>query len=1145
MRNPKHRYPTVLAVLLFTALIALTVSAQELGVSPLAVQSLDEFQIVELTAQDYHVIDHDGATGDDRGGIATSGSRVLVTGDNSTASYRLSDLGGGFALGEIYDVLVSDLKTGQIYLLGHGGNPIPVQAGDQNVSQLLLVDGETGALTGEAIPLAPPFVLNTTYQTGGMFAGYGRVVVYDGTTSALWSIETPSGAVSSLASLVLPTYYGCETWAIWGIAEYWGGESYLVYRGENEEIWRTRVSDGDTTVLATFSNLSDLCSLTASVGHNRWYFHYESSGQFGGNNETLGYARAVLDFPGGHLAGHVHDALTGAPLQGAVVSAGFFQARTDAAGYYAIKLPAGSYTVSAEDPLHIAGSVAAVQITLEGLVTQNFSLMPKVTITPSSVHATLAWQTTGTAGFTVRNYMAEPYEFTFGESAGGFVPRAPAAQGSAVALVSDDGELGTIIGILDDMNLAYDRWDDEDTDLHLADPAFLAGYRVIVWYTHDRQITQGEHDALEAWLQAGGRLLVTGYDSLGSPDDPLLADLVRSSQYGDYTDGVAYQILLDHPVTNGRYGVYPPGTQLSVDETDHDDAVADTARNAEAVATVVGYPIDKIIATELGSGAVVYWNGNYNCHDWAPSKNPLAIGSADSFDGQNLFKNTLEWLLSGSDVPWLGQQPLSGSVPAGGTLDVTLLFTATYHAGINQPGDYDATLRTIGEPRLNVPVKLTVLPPADLGRVGGVVLDRCSGEGAMAEIAIAGGVPISATTSDPETGRYAAWLAPGTYELEFSAGGYLTYGSTVNVSTATPTTLDVDLVPDRPCLAVEPDRFEVWLQHGTEVYTHPAGLRITNPGGQPLEFAIYERGGEAGKNRTGAGITDPFGYTLIDSHEPLGPIYDWIEIAPLAGGDGTAIAFNDLDDSHFWPLNLPRPFTFYGVDYTQMAVATNGTLYFENAYNGATNDCLPGTGYGVANYIAHLWDDLFISPGAVYYKDLGNKFVIEFYRVSGYDELSDPGTWQIVLYDNGSILFQYQDVDFGGTSYDNGIGATVGIQALTADPPSYLQYSCNQPALEPELAVCFAYPGSDGCDFPADVPWIWQEPMTGTVPSGVRSDVQVMFTALYPDHTLMPMGTYRAELLVVGNVPGAPVEKVPVTMHIARVAYLPIIVRNQ
>jgi len=38
-----------------------------------------------------------------------------------------------------------------------------------------------------------------------------------------------------------------------------------------------------------------MASFTVSVPSNRWYFHYEGSGQFGGVSETIGYADAIFD----------------------------------------------------------------------------------------------------------------------------------------------------------------------------------------------------------------------------------------------------------------------------------------------------------------------------------------------------------------------------------------------------------------------------------------------------------------------------------------------------------------------------------------------------------------------------------------------------------------------------------------------------------------------------------------------------------------------------------------------------------------------------------------------------------------------------------------------------------------------------------
>jgi M6 family metalloprotease-like protein/uncharacterized repeat protein (TIGR01451 family) len=193
-----------------------------------------------------------------------------------------------------------------------------------------------------------------------------------------------------------------------------------------------------------------------------------------------------------------------------------------------------------------------------------------------------------------------------------------------VALISDQGELAALTPILDEMGLTYDvlnnNWNGSE-GIYTSNSSLLSAYSVVVWYASGtgfgRLTTQQEHDTLESYLQSGGRLLVTGYDTIGSPPDALLADLIRSNGSGDgpfttdfvVTDG-------NHPITNGPFGSFPANTNLVAAHSDHDQAEADTTRGAVTIAELVdGH--DKILATELpGDGIVVYWNGNRDASDW-------------------------------------------------------------------------------------------------------------------------------------------------------------------------------------------------------------------------------------------------------------------------------------------------------------------------------------------------------------------------------------------------------------------------------------------------------------------------------------------------------------------------------------------------
>ncbi|MBC8096986.1 MAG: immunoglobulin domain-containing protein [Akkermansiaceae bacterium] len=96
--------------------------------------------------------------------------------------------------------------------------------------------------------------------------------------------------------MALPNHANTESWAFWGVAESAANVVSLVYVRDSQTIARTRVPDGVTTVLASFSNLSDMACITVLPLQNRWYFHHESGSQFGGSIETIGYAEASFAF---------------------------------------------------------------------------------------------------------------------------------------------------------------------------------------------------------------------------------------------------------------------------------------------------------------------------------------------------------------------------------------------------------------------------------------------------------------------------------------------------------------------------------------------------------------------------------------------------------------------------------------------------------------------------------------------------------------------------------------------------------------------------------------------------------------------------------------------------------------------------------
>jgi len=200
-----------------------------------------------------------------------------------------------------------------------------------------------------------------------------------------------------------------------------------------------------------------------------------------------------------------------------------------------------------------------------------------------------------------------------------------------VALISDYSDLLVITPILDSMGIGYDIYNDNQIHLYTEDLNLLLNYQTVIFDNYNREITSSEHLALQSYLSSGGNLLVTGYDSLGSPSDPLLADIVRSSSIGDNVgESDLFVIEETHPIMDGPYGSFPAGYHISGLYSDCDAAEADTDRNAITVAELWdGY--DKIIATDFLPGKVVYWNGR-GAEDWTRN-----------VDCQAILKNTLAW----------------------------------------------------------------------------------------------------------------------------------------------------------------------------------------------------------------------------------------------------------------------------------------------------------------------------------------------------------------------------------------------------------------------------------------------------------------------------------------------------------------------
>ncbi len=418
----------------------------------------------------------------------------------------------------------------------------------------------------------------------------------------------------------------------------------------------------------------------------------------------------------------------------------------------------------------------------------------------------------------------------------------------------------------------------------------------------------------------------------------------------------------------------------------------------------------------------------------------------------------------------------------------------------------------------------TTLPPSNLivGVSEGVAWLSVS----PAADTISGSSNSSITVNFDATG-----LTPGTYNTNIVV--------TSNDSNEPSTNVAVSLlVTASPTIVTLPDSIIKIMAPNT---TSTDTLVIKNTGGAPLTWSLEEGFGKPnapyvpqpqadelypprtgrdgwvipyGKDEKdphtgppvllGAGGPDSAGYRWIDSNEPGGPTFSWTDITSIGdsiprtswiGSSGTA-----NDDDGRVHIDIPFPFTFYGNTFDSVKVVTNGWIGFTTSSTSTafSNVAIPAA--GVPNDAVYpFWDDMDFGTGgqAHYYHDIpNNRFIIQYTNVPHYTGTVGVYTFQVILYANGSILFQYLDlqgtVNSSTIGIENGSG-TVGLQV--AFNSSYPQNN---------LAVFLG----------KDVSWLSSDPTSGTIAAGDSAKIALTFDS----NGLAPAeADYYADLIISSN----------------------------
>jgi hypothetical protein len=147
----------------------------------------------------------------------------------------------------------------------------------------------------------------------------------------------------------------------------------------------------------------------------------------------------------------------------------------------------------------------------------------------------------------------------------------------------------------------------------------------------------------------------------------------------------------------------------------------------------------------------------------------------------------------------------------------------------------------------------------------------------------------------------------------------------------------------------------------------------------------------------------------------------------------TATAFNvgtvvpSSDDVTHGPFNIGFTFNFFGNNYTQFYIGSNGWIGFTAGQTtGYTAAYIPNAG-SPKNVIMADWEDLFPGSANIYYSTIGTapnrKLVVNFNAVPHYGCRSNLHTFQFVLYETTNVI----DVNYASKPLCAGNNATAGL----------------------------------------------------------------------------------------------------------------------
>ncbi|MFX0043698.1 MAG: S8 family serine peptidase [Candidatus Hodarchaeota archaeon] len=159
--------------------------------------------------------------------------------------------------------------------------------------------------------------------------------------------------------------------------------------------------------------------------------------------------------------------------------------------------------------------------------------------------------------------------------------------------------------------------------------------------------------------------------------------------------------------------------------------------------------------------------------------------------------------------------------------------------------------------------------------------------------------------------------------------------------------------------------------------------------------------------KTIVNVVPNLNYTMTE-----GAPYTWIDAT-----GGTALA---LGDDSYASISLPFDFIFYNQTFSTLYLGSNGYLSFTYPPTDYSNDPIPSADIDKHYLIAPFWDDLNPAGTGVYVESFGTYWVGEWLDIYHYGG-SLVGSFEVILYESGEIVFNYDYLDYTAGGYTCGL----------------------------------------------------------------------------------------------------------------------------